>query len=83
MTIITSTKRTRITTTEATSTPAPAKLDDLSIQTVKDLIEAIPPDSKLQNIIGQYKDKYPSTFEGVVPKPLSSLTKEAQEKRQT
>ena len=64
------------------TTPAPAKLDDLSIQTVKDLIEANPPDSKLQNIIGQYKDKYPSTFEGVVPKPLSSLTKEAQEKRQ-
>ena len=64
------------------TTPAPAKLDDLSIQTVKDLIEANPADPKLQNIIGQYKDNYPSTFEGVIPKPLSSLTKEAQEKRQ-
>ena len=30
------------------TTPAPEKLDDLSIQTVKDLIEANPADPKLR-----------------------------------
>ena len=64
------------------TTPAPEKLDDLSIKTVKDLIEANPADPKLQNIISQYKNNYPSVFEGVIPKPLSSLTDAAKEQRQ-
>ena len=63
-------------------TPAPEVLDDLSIKTVKDLIEANPADPKLQNIISQYKNNYPSVFEGVIPKPLSSLTDAAKEQRQ-
>ncbi len=62
-------------------TPAPKVLDDLSISTVKDLIEANPADPKLQNVIKQYKDLYPSTFEGVIPKSFNSLTEEAKEKR--
>ena len=32
------------------TTPAPKVLDDLSIKTVKDLIEANPADPKLQNL---------------------------------
>ena len=64
------------------TTPAPEVLDDLSIKTVKDLIEANPADPKLQNIISQYKNNYPSVFEGVIPKPLSSLTDAAKEQRQ-
>ena len=64
------------------TTPAPEVLDDLSIKTVKDLIEANPADPKLQNIISQYKNNFPSVFEGVIPKPLSSLTDAAKEQRQ-
>ena len=62
-------------------TPAPKVLDDLSISTVKDLIEANPADPKLQNVIKQYKDLYPSTFEGVIPKSFNSLTEEDKRKK--
>jgi len=62
-------------------TPAPDKLDALTRDTVKELIEANPASQQLQGMIKSYKDKFPADFEGVIPKPISSLTDEAKEKR--
>ena len=63
------------------TTPAPDKLDALTRDTVKELIEANPASQQLQGMIKSYKDKFPTDFEGVIPKAISSLTDEAKEKR--
>ena len=63
------------------TTPAPSKLSTGNINYVKKLIQANPADSKLQNVISQYKDKFPSDFKGVGPIPLNQLSPVEQVKR--
>ena len=66
---------------EVEKTTAPVEMDAETSEAVKDLIEANPRDEKLQNVIKEYKDKYPEELKGVNPKPLDELSEEEQEKR--
>ena len=64
-------------------TPAPTIISPNNKETITKLIEANPRDEKLQNIIKEYKEKYPDDFKDVKPIPLDQLSPEEQEKRKT
>jgi len=66
---------------EVEKTTAPVEMDAETSEAVKDLIEANPRNEKLQNVIKEYKDKFPEELKDVNPKPLDELSEEEQEKR--
>ena len=62
-------------------TPAPEILDQTTINTIKNLIEANPPSEKIQNAIRKYKNTYPEVFKDVSPIDNDLLSSEEQIKR--
>jgi len=63
------------------ATPPPKNLDQTTINTVKNLIEANPPSEKIQNAIKGYKNTYPEVFNDVSPIDNDLLSSEEQIKR--